>query len=151
MAKVKLDDTPQHVRWRIHALRPDHPCMVCLGGLRRSDASLGMAGMLDDPDDVAGLSEEEKAAILRGNVFRFSMSVPAHAVLQFVGPAIGLPRIGGIGAQTYDAYPGMMRVDRPSRCCEGCEFTELTATALDLRRKLASAERQSIPQATERA
>ena len=78
-------------------------------------------------------------------MFPFSMSVAAHEVLQFVGLVTGSPRIGGIGAQTYDAYPGKMQVDRLSRCCEACEFAELTATAVDLRNNLAPVERDGVP------
>ena len=145
MARVKPDGTPVHVAWRIHTVGPDHPCMVCLGALRRSDVSLDMTGMLDDPDYIEGLSEDDKAAVSRRNVFPFSMSVASHEVLQFVGLVTGSPRIGGIGAQTYDAYPGKMQVDRLSRCCEACEFAELTATAVDLRNNLAPVERDGVP------
>ena len=138
MAKVKPDGTPQHVAWRIHTVGPDHACMVCLGALRRSDVALDMDGKLDDPDYIAGLSEEDKAVISRRNVFPFSMSVAAHEVLQFVGLVTGMPRIGGVGAQTYDAYPGRMKVEGELGCDDACEFAELTATAVDLRQNLDS-------------
>ena len=144
MAKVKPDGTPQHVAWRIHTVGPDHACMVCLGALRRSDVALDMAGMLDNPDYIAGLSEEDKAAISRRNVFPFSMSVAAHEVLQFVGLVTGMPRIGGIGAQTYDAYPGAMEAEPQLSCADGCEFAELTATAVNLRTNLDSASSQRV-------
>ena len=134
MAKVKPDGTPQHVAWRIHTVGPDHACMVCLGALRRSDVALDMAGKLDDPDYIAGLSEEDKAIISRRNVFPFSMSVAAHEVLQFVGLVTGMSRIGGIGPQTYDAFPGAMKVHRERHCDDDCEFAELTATVPDLYR-----------------
>ena len=132
MAKVKPNGTPQHVAWRIHTVGPDHACMVCLGALRRSDVALDMDGKLDDPDYIAGLSEEDKAVISRRNVFPFSMSVAAHEVLQFVGLVTGMPRIGGVGAQTYDAFPGAMKVDKGRGCDDECEFVELTATVPDL-------------------
>ena len=85
MSTVKQDGTPQHVSWSIHTVGPDHACMVCLNALRRSDIALDRSGMLDDPDYIAGLSEEDKAAFSRRNVFPFSMSVAAHEVLQLVG------------------------------------------------------------------
>ena len=132
MSKVKGDGTPQHVSWSIHTVGPDNACMVCLDALRRSDVALQRSGMLDDPDYVAGLSEEDKAAISRRNVFPFSMSVAAHEVLQLVGLVTGLPRIGGVGPQRYDCYPGMMRVQQAAACNDECEFAELTATAVDL-------------------
>lgn len=140
MAKVKPDGTPQHVAWRIHTVGPDHTCMVCLGALRRSDVALDMDGKLDDPDYIAGLSEEDKAVISRRNVFPFSMSVAAHEVLQFVGLVTGMPRIGGGGAQTYDAFPGAMKVDTGRSCDDDCEFAELTATAEDLYLGLGNAQ-----------
>lgn len=136
MAKVKPDGTPQHVAWRIHSVGPDHACMVCLGALRRSDVALDMAGKLDDPDYIAGLSEEDRAVISRRNVFPFSMSVAAHEVLQFVGLVTGMSRIGGVGPQTYNAFPGAMKVDRGRLCDDVCEFAELTATVPDLYRGL---------------
>ena len=132
LAKVRPDGTPQHVAWRIHTVAPGIACMVCLGALRRSDVALDMEGKLDDPDYVQGLSEEDKAAFSRRNVFPFSMSVAAHEVLQLVGLVTGLPRIGGTGAQTYDCYPGTMRVRQGVVCETDCEFAELTATAADL-------------------
>ena len=132
MAAVKEDGSPQHVAWRIHTVGPDHACMVCLGALRRSDVALDREGKLDDPDYVAGLSERDKAAFSRRNVFPFSMSVASHEVLQLVGLVTGLPRIGGIGPQMYDCYPGEMRVLGAVACDDECEFVELTATAVDL-------------------
>lgn len=130
-AKVQSDGRPQHVTWRIHTIGPDHACLVCLGALRLSDVELERTGQLDSPDYVAGLSEEDRAAIERRNVFPFSMSVAAHEVLQLVGLVTGLPRIGGIGPQKYDAYPGKMEI--LDRVCESeCQFAALTATAIDL-------------------
>ena len=135
-SSVKQDGTPGHVAWRIHTVGPDHACMVCLKALRRSDVSLDIEGKLDDPDYIAGLSEEDKAAISRRNVFPFSMSVAAHEVLQLIGLVTGLPRIGGSGAQIYNCYPGTMEVMKGRVCAEDCEFARLTATASDLSHNL---------------
>ena len=131
-AAVKPDGTPLHVAWSIHTIGPDHACLVCLNALRRSDVGLDREGLLDDPDYIAGLSEEEKAKYSGRNVFPFSMSVAAHEVLQLVGLLTGFPRIGGSGPQRYDCYPGIMQVAKGARCNEDCEFAELTATAVDL-------------------
>lgn len=60
----------------------------------------------DDSDYIAGLSETERNALLRRNVFPLGMSVAAHQVLQMVGLVTGLERVGGIGPQMYHAYPG---------------------------------------------
>ena len=138
LATVRQDGTPQHVAWRIHTVGPDHVCLTCLKALRRSDVALDREGMLDDPDYVAGLSEEDKATFSRRNVFPFSLSVAAHEVLQLVGLVSGLPRIGGVGPQIYDCYPGTMRVLKSQRCDDGCEFAALTATAADLTPNLES-------------
>ena len=132
LATVNASGRPQHVAWSIHTVGPGHACMVCLGALRRSDVALDRDGKLDDPDYVEGLSEEDKAAFSRRNVFPFSMSVAAHEVLQLVGLVTGLPRIGGKGPQIYDCYPGTMRVLDNMTCEDDCEFNELTATAVDL-------------------
>ena len=131
-ARVKPDGTPQHVAWRIHTVGPGRACLVCLGQLRRSDVALDRDGKLDDPDYIEGLSEAEKAAISGRNVFPFSMSVAAHEVLQLVGLVTGSSRIGGIGPQTYDGYPGGMKAQATTPCSEGCEYAAFTATAADL-------------------
>ena len=137
-ARVKPNGTPQHVAWRIHTVGPGHACMVCLGQLRRSDVALDREGKLDDPDYIEGLSDDEKAAFSGRNVFPFSMSVAAHEVLQLVGLVTGFARIGGIGPQIYDAYPGAMRAQPTASCTEVCEYAELTATAVDLTPNLQS-------------
>ena len=131
-AAVKPDGTPLHVAWSIHTIGAEHACLVCLNALLRSDVGLDREGLLDNPDYIAGLSEEEKAKYSRRNVFPFSMSVASHEVLQLVGLLTGFSRIGGAGPQRYDCYPGTMRVDKSSGCNENCEFAELTATAVDL-------------------
>ena len=142
-ARVTSDGTPQHVAWRIHTAGPGRACLVCLGALRRSDVALDREGKLDDPDYIEGLSEEEKAALSGRNVFPFSMSVAAHEVLQLAGVVTGFARIGGTGAQTYDAYPGTMQVREAASCSEGCEFAALTATAADLTPNLEGATGES--------
>ena len=136
LAAVKPDGTPQHVTWRVHTVGPEHACMVCLGQLRRSDVALDRAGKLDDPDYIAGLSEEDKVAISRRNAFPFSMSVAAHEVLQLIGLVTGVVRIGGLGPQRYDCYPGRMKVQPDAVCNANCEFADLTTTAIDLRPNL---------------
>lgn len=130
-ARVKSDETPLHVDWRIHTVGPDNACMVCLGALRRSDVDLDMQGKLDDPDYIKGLPEADKVSVQRRNVFPFSMSVAAHEVLQLVGLATGLTRVGGVGPQMYHAYPGVMEV-LERYCQPDCEFVSLTASAADL-------------------
>ncbi len=130
-ARVKPDGKPLHVDWRIHSVGPERGCMVCLGALRRSDIVLDRAGMLDDPDYVQGLSEADRAALSRRNVFAFSMSVAAHEVLQLVGLVTGMDRIDGAGPQIYHAYPGEMDV-LPDACAADCEYAALTASAADL-------------------
>ena len=116
----------------MHTVGPGRACMVCIGQLRRSDVALDREGKLDDPDYIEGLNDEEKAALSGRNVFPFSMSVAAHEVLQLVGLVTGSRRIGGIGPQIYDAYPGAMKVHATAPCDEGCEYAALTATAADL-------------------
>jgi hypothetical protein len=132
-AGVTPEGTPLHVDWRIQGAGPERPCLVCTGAIRRSDVALDREGKLDDPDYIAGLSEPERAAISRRNVFMFSMSVAAHQLLQAVGIATSQPRIGGVAPQMYHAYPGTMEVDRSTTCEPDCEFPPLAATAPDLR------------------
>jgi hypothetical protein len=138
LARVKPDGTPLHVDWRIHAVGPERPCLVCLGALRQSDVALDREGTLDDPDYLAGLSEEERSVVSRRNVFPFGMSVAAHQFLQAVGIVTASPRIGGAGAQMYHAFPGEMSVDRRTACEAECQYAALTAAATDLRPGLVS-------------
>ena len=60
---------------------------MCIGALRLSHVVLDREGKLDDPDSLAGLSEEERSMISRRNVFSFGMSVAAHQFLQAVAPS----------------------------------------------------------------
>lgn len=132
-ARVAADGTPLHVDWRIQSASPGRACFVCSGAVRRSDVALDREGKLDETEYVAGLPEAERAALSRRSVFPFAMSVAAHQVLQAVGVATSLPRIGGAGAQMYHAYPGEMVVERSAVCEAGCDFPLLTAMAPDLR------------------
>ena len=132
LATVKDDGTPQHVTWRIHTVGPERACMVCLDNLRLSDVALDRDGKLDDQGYIAGLSEGDRGASSRRNVFPFSMSVAAHEVLQLIGLVTGFCRIGGRGPQRYDCYPGAMGVQADAVCDPQCEFVALTATATDL-------------------
>jgi molybdopterin-synthase adenylyltransferase len=134
-AAVKADGTPQHVDWRIHTIGPDNACLICQDALRRSDVALDMQGLLDDYDYIRNLPDADRARFSSRNVFPFSLSVAAHEVLQLVGLVTGMPRIGGIGPQAYQGYPGSMTVSQPV-CAEDCEFAELTATAIDMSRNI---------------
>jgi hypothetical protein len=118
-----------HVDWRIHTVGPERACVYCLDAVRRSDAALDRDGKLDDPDYIAGLSDEDRARFSRRNVFAFSMSVASHEVLQLVGLVTGKARIGGIGPQHYHAYPGRMDVESTSSCDIDCDVLEITASA----------------------
>jgi hypothetical protein len=131
-ARVTADGRPLHIDWRIQAVGPERACLCCVGALRRSDVALDRDGKLDDPEYIAGLSDAERAALSRRNVFPFGMSVAAHQVLQMVGLITGLERVGGIGPQMYHAYPGCMEVREAESCEADCEYMALTATAVDL-------------------
>lgn len=130
-ARVKPDGTPLHVSWRIHTVGPGNACLVCQDALRRSDVALDMAGRLDDPDYIAGLPQEERDRLSRRNIYPFSLSVAAHEVLQLIGLLTGMERIGGTGSQSYQGYPGEMRI-RAASCDGECEFAALTGTASEL-------------------
>jgi hypothetical protein len=130
-ARVKHDGTPLHVAWRIHTVGPGHACLVCQDALRMSDVALDREGKLDDPDYIKGLPEAERHRFGRRNVFPFSLSVASHQVLQLIGHLTGFQRIGGIGPQRYDAYPGEMSVNPAGECVPDCPFHALTASATD--------------------
>ncbi len=132
MARVNEAGKPLHIDWRVHAVGPERPCMVCLGALRRGDAALDREGQLDNPDYIQGLPPEEQARFSRRNVFAFSLSVAAHQVLQAVGVLTEMPRVGATGPQAYHCYPGKMEVLPVTECELNCEFEALTASAADL-------------------
>ncbi len=131
LAKVN-DRGLVHADWRIHTVGPNRPCMVCVGGLRHEEIALDLAGLLDDPAYIQSLDPSLNPLLARQNVFPFSMSVAAHEVLQFVGLATGLTRLGGVGAQMYHCYRGTMEVNDATSCVDGCDYSALTATAADL-------------------
>ena len=67
--------------WRAHTLVPGRPCMVCLGQLVYGDITLDRAGLLDDPEYIAGACREAPS---RQNVAALSASVSAALLAQFV-------------------------------------------------------------------
>ncbi|MBZ4521840.1 ThiF family adenylyltransferase [Mycobacterium avium] len=127
-ARVDAKGLPLHVDWRIHTAGPERACLVCLGAVRRSDAALDRDGLLDDPDYLQGLCDDDRERYNRRNVFAFSLATAAHEVLQLVGLVSGSPRIGGIGPQHYAAYPGHLTVEPTTSCRPDCEFAAMTAT-----------------------
>ena len=129
LARVDERGRLVHVDWRIHTVGPEQACLYCLGALRRSDVALDRDGKLDDPDYLNGLSPADRERYGRRNVFAFSLSVAAHEVLQFVGLLTGNPRVGGIGPQTYHAFPGEMAVTPNPVCAADCDIAPLTAQA----------------------
>jgi len=133
IAKINKDNLPLHINWRIHTIGPERRCLVCLGALRREEIALDREGLLDNPTYIQNLHPKFKHLISRQNVFPFSASLAAHEVLQFIGLATGLSRVGGIGPQIYHAYPGKMDVKETENCDMGCEYAELTANAADMR------------------
>jgi molybdopterin-synthase adenylyltransferase len=130
LARVNSEGLPQNVDWRIHTVGPGKRCLVCLGALYRSDVALDRDGLFDDPDYIANLPDSERSRFERRNVFPFSMSVAAHISLQLAGLLGAGQRIGGIGPQTYHAYPGMMITRSTEQCDWECEYSSVTATAL---------------------
>lgn len=133
LARVNDQGELLHATWRIQTIGPERPCLICLRALMREEIALDQAGLLDDPAYIQGLDGQYNPLLARQNVFPFSLSVAAHEVLQLVGLVTGETRIGGIGPQTYHAYPGMMEVNSIASCASGCEYAELIATATDLR------------------
>lgn len=121
-----------HVDWRIHTVGPSRACLYCLDALRRSDVALDRDGKLDDPDYLKGLSQVDREKYGRRNVFAFSLSVAAHEVLQFAGLVSGNERVGGIGPQTYHAFPGAMEVTDQGSCNADCDIVPHTADAAPL-------------------
>lgn len=130
LARVTPDGRPLHVDWRIHTVGPGRACLYCIKALLRSDVALDRDGLLDDPDYLRGLTEEDRERYNRRNVFPFSLAVAAHAVLQAVGLVAGSPRIAGVGPQHYAAYPGEMTVTPTVKCQDDCEVASLTASAI---------------------
>lgn len=137
IAQVDAHGRLLHVTWSVHTVGPSRKCLYCLGAQRRSDVSLDREGLLDDPEYIKGLSKAEREQHARRNVFAFSLSVASHETLQFAGLVSGLQRVSGVGPQRYNAYPGSMDVSTTEPCLEDCEFTQLTATAVDMTINLA--------------
>jgi hypothetical protein len=130
LARVNSRGLPQNVDWRIHTVGPGKKCLVCLGALYRSDVALDRDGLFDDPDYIENLPDSERSRFERRNVFPFSLSVAAHMSLQLAGLLGAGQRIGGIGPQTYHAYPGTMTARDVEQCDPDCEYSFITASAL---------------------
>lgn len=132
LARINDRGLPLHIDWRIHTVGPERACLHCIKALLRSDVSLDREGKLDDPDYIASLNPADRERYARRNVFAFSLSVAAHELLQLVGLVSRMPRVGGIGPQHYQAYPGAMAVRETSVCAPDCDIAPLTASATDL-------------------
>lgn len=135
-----------HATWRIQTVSPERPCLVCLDALKREDIALDQAGLLDDPAYIKGLDPQVNSVLARQNVFPFSLSVAAHEVLQLVGLVTGQTRVGGMGPQTYHAFPGIMEVASERSCAPSCEYAALTASATDLSSNCAAASSSATTQ-----
>lgn len=130
---VRVDDGRLlHADWRIHTVGPGMACLVCLGALDSGDVGLDVAGLLDDPDYMRGLSAAQRETYARRNVFPMSLSVAAHELLHLAGLVSGDDRVRGIGPQRYHGYPGAMEAEPRSDCREDCGYSALTASAIDL-------------------
>ncbi len=81
---------------------------------------------------MQGLSAAQREAYARRNVFPMSLSVAAHELLHLAGLLSGDDRVRGIGPQRYHGYPGAMEAEPRSTCLEGCAYSALTASAIDL-------------------
>jgi hypothetical protein len=132
IARVNEEGKLMHVDWRIHSVGPERACLYCIDAIRRSDVALDRDGKLDDPDYVRGLTPADRERYGRRNVFAFSLSVASHQLLQAIGMIAGNPRVGGIGPQTYHAYPGAMEVVHTNQCDSECDVAPLTASACPL-------------------
>lgn len=78
--------------WRVHALVPGRPCMVCNGQLRVNEVSLDRAGLLDDPEYIRQSGINPTAG--SPNVAMLAASVSAGLLAQFVS-LVAAP--GGMG------------------------------------------------------
>jgi hypothetical protein len=132
LARVNDRGLPLHIDWRIHTTGPGRACLYCLGALLRSDVALDRAGKLDDPDYFRNLPVADQERYGRRNVFPFSLSVAAHEVLHLAGLLGGGQRVGGIGPQHYQAYPGVMTVAETTVCMPDCEMADIPpATSIE--------------------
>jgi hypothetical protein len=127
-----------HADWRIHTVGPGMACLVCLGALDIGHVSLDVAGLVDDPDYMQGLSSAERETYARRNVFPMSLSVAAHELLHLAGLVSGDDRVRGIGPQRYHGYPGVMEAQPRPSCLEHCGYSALTASAIDFKGTLAA-------------
>jgi len=132
LARVTEEGTLLHVDWRVHTVGPGHACLYCIDALRHTDAALDRDGLRNNSDYIAGLSHAEREQYERRNIFAFSLSVASHEILQLAGLVTGNQRVGGIGPQSYHAYPGVMEVSEKVSCNAGCDVALVTALAVKL-------------------
>lgn len=76
LANVNSKGKLLHVDWRIHAVAPGRPCMMCVGNLDPSNVALDYEGKLDDPAYIKGLDPALNPVLARQNVFAFSAPAP---------------------------------------------------------------------------
>lgn len=109
--------------WQVQTASPERPCLECLGTYDPSDVSTEIAGKLDDPSYLKGLSADHRFK-RNENVFPFSMNLASLEVLQLVAIVTGAAGIHNFGVQRYRYVPGMLEQLPGKRCKAGCDLND---------------------------
>lgn len=117
---VSPKGTLKRAYWGAHVVGPARRCMVCLEQYDPGLVSAERDGLLDDPEYISGLPEDEPFRH-NENVFSFNLSVASMELLQILSIVVAPHGISNIGAQMYSMVPGVL--NSTSKTCElGCAF-----------------------------
>jgi len=123
--------------WRVHALVPGRPCMVCNGQLRVSELSLDRAGLLDDPEYIRQSGIDTGAG--SPNVAALAASVSAGLLAQFVS-LVASPAGIGVSAPLRYMLAAHQLEHLPIKSGAYCPYENATAHG-DARQVLADDKR----------
>lgn len=114
------------VDWQVQTVGPGRPCLECLGCYDAGDVSTEVAGNLDDPEYMRGLSHDHRFK-RNENVFPFAANLASLEVLHLIALATGVAGVTDFGVQRYRYIPGIIEQLPARHCAPGCAQTGLVA------------------------
>ncbi len=115
------------VDWQLQTVGPGRPCLECLGCFLVGDVSTEIAGKLDDPTYLSGLSADHRFN-RNENIFAFSENLASLEFFHLLALVTGLGGISDLGVQRFRYIPGMIDSMDVESCKVECDAQNLIAS-----------------------